>query len=321
MPARLPPRAEHQFRLPNPRPTPQRSVDSHGRLTVRRIGVPAPGLGDFYHRLLSMRWLGLFAMVGAAYMSINVVFAALYMAQAGAIENARPGSFLDHFYFSVQTMATIGYGKMTPGTDLANALVTVEALLGMLGVAMATGLIFAKFARTHSRVMFSNSILISTMDGKPTLTFRLANERSSQIVEAQLSVVMLRDELTADGEHMRRLIDVPLARSRSAVFALSWSVFHTIDEKSPFFNATPESLASANIELVVSMLGMEEVTGQTVHARHAYHWSDIRWNHKFVNIFSIHPDGGRAIDYGAFHDIIPIVTAVPIVPEPQQSAP
>ncbi len=314
MSVRFPPNGPPpQFQPPQPpQPSgPQRSVDSQGRVTVRRIGVPPVGFGDIYHRLVGARWLALFLVVGAAYLMINVVFAGLYMLQPGAIENARPDSFLDHFFFSVQTMATIGYGKMTPRTDVANILVTCEALLGMLGVAMATGLIFAKFARTHARVMFSDVLLISTIDGKPVLTFRLGNARNTQIVEAQLSVVILRDHVAADGERMRRFVDLPLARSRSAVFALSWSVFHAIDADSPLFGATAESLAAANVELVVSMLGMEEVTGQTVHARHAYHWSDIRWDHKFADIFSVDADGARIIDYGAFHQIVPIAVAPP----------
>ena len=268
--------------------------------------MPRPRVGDIYHPLLSVRWGWLCLLVAGMYVLTNVLFAALYMSQDGSIENARPGSFLDHFYFSVQTMATIGYGKMTPSTDLANVLVAVEALLGMLGIAMATGLIFAKFARTRPRVRFSAVAVVATRDGKPTLMFRLANERNTQIVEAQLSVMVLRDETTQEGERMRRLVDVPLVRSHSAMFALSWLAIHPIDEKSPFFGITAETQADTNLELVVSMLGMEEVTGQTVHARHAYGWSDIRWNHRFVDMFTIGEDGSRTMDLGKFHDVVPI---------------
>jgi len=279
-------------------------VDRDGRLVVRRLGMSRPGFADVYHTLLSMAWTPLCLFVAGAYVLVNVAFAALYMAQEGAIENARPGSFLDHFYFSVQTMATIGYGKMTPSTDLANILVAVEALLGMLGIAMATGLIFAKFARTRPRVRFSRALVVAPMDGKPSLMFRLANERSTQIVEAQLSVTVMRDEVTKEGERMRRLHDISLVRAHSSMFALSWSAIHVIDEKSPFHGATPESLAAINLELVVSMMGMEEVTGQTVHARHAYHWSDIRWDHRFVDMFSVAEDGVRTMDLARFHDVV-----------------
>lgn len=306
MSVRFPPSANHQPRLPPHAEPVRRSVDSEGRLQVRRLGMPRPRIGDIYHTLLSMRWGWLCLLVAAAYTLTNVLFAALYMSQAGSIENARPDSFLDHFYFSVQTMATIGYGKMTPSTNLANILVAVEALLGMLGIAMATGLIFAKFARTRPRVRFSAVVAVTTWEGKPTLMFRLANERSTQIVEAQLRVVVLRDEITKEGERMRRLIDIPLARSHSAMFALSWLAIHPIDEKSPFFAVTAETLAAANLELVVSMLGMEEVTGQTVHARHAYHWQDIRWDHRFVDMFTIGADGSRTMDLGKFHEVVPV---------------
>lgn len=306
MSVRFPPSASHQPRLPPHADPVRRSIDRDGRLTVRRLGMPGLRLSDVYHTLLSMRWLWLCLLVAASYTLVNVVFAALYMSQDGAIENARPGSFLDHFYFSVQTMATIGYGKMTPRTDLANLLVAVEALLGMLGIAMATGLIFAKFARTRPRVLFSQAAVVTTMDGKPVLMFRLANERSTQIVEAQLTVMVLRDETTREGERLRRLVDLPLVRSRSAMFALSWSAMHIIDDKSPLHGATPERLAAVNLEVVASMLGMEEVTGQTVHARHAYHWSDIRWDHKFVDMFTLAADGSRTMDLGKFEDIVPV---------------
>jgi inward rectifier potassium channel len=301
---RFPPSANHQPRLPSLAAPVRRSIDREGRPEVRRLGMPRPRFGDVYHTLLSMSWTRLCLFVASTYVLVNVVFAALYLAQAGSIDNARPGSFLDHFYFSVQTMATIGYGKMTPVTDLANILVAIEALLGMLGIAMATGLIFAKFARTRPRVLFSRAVVVAPMDGKPALMFRLANERSTQIVEAQLSVTVLRDEVTKEGEHMRRLHELPLLRAHSGMFALSWSAIHIIDEKSPFHGATAESLAAINLELVVSMLGMEEVTGQTVHARHAYHWSDIRWDHRFVDIFAVDADGARTMDLGKFHEVV-----------------
>jgi len=281
-----------------------RTMSPGGRIAIRRIGLPRRGLGDVYHTLVNLRWRWLFAVIVAGYALVNCGFALLYMLQPAAIENARASSFLDHFYFSVQTMATIGYGKMTPTTHLANALVSVEALLGMLAIAMATGLIFAKFARARPRVMFSSTCVVTTFDGRPTLMFRVGNERATQIVEAAITVAVLRDERTVEGERVRRITELPLVRSRSAVFALSWQVMHPIDERSPFHDATPESLAAVGLELVVSLTGLEEVTGQTVHARHAYHWRDLRWSHRFADVITVAEDGSRTIDYGKFHDVV-----------------
>jgi inward rectifier potassium channel len=313
MPVRLPPSANHQPRLPaHGPPVPnapvsggRRTITPRGGIAIRRVGLAREGLTDIYHRLLSMKWRWLFLLVAGAYVAVNLVFATLYYLEPGAIENARPDSFADDFFFSVQTMATIGYGKMTPATPFANALVTIEALLGMLGIAMATGLIFAKFARASSRVMFSDNAIVTTVDGQRVLAFRVANERSTQIVEAQLTAAVLRDERTREGDTLRRITELPLVRSRSAVFALSWTVMHPIDEKSPLWNATEASLGSVNLEIIVSMVGLEEVTGQTVHARHAYHWSDVRWGQKFADIISVHADGSRTIDYGRFHSLVP----------------
>src|SRR5262249_27800340 len=152
-----------------------------------------------------------------------------YLAGGRCLENARPGSFGDAFFFSVQTMATVGYGKITPLTTYANVLVTAETLMGVLGFAMATGLFFSKFARPTARVLFSRRAVVQRRGGKPYLVFRMANRRSNQIVEAQLKVTLVRAE-TVDGEQMRRFHELELVRSRHPVLALTWTAFHLIDE-------------------------------------------------------------------------------------------
>jgi inward rectifier potassium channel len=205
----------------------------------------------------------------------------------------------------VQTMATIGYGKMSPQSNWANLIVCAEAFASLTGVSVITGLVFAKFSRPTARVLFSRVMTVHPRDGVPCLTLRLANERGNHIVEAQLRVVLTCDERTAEGEAIRRVYDLPLVRSQNSVFALTWLVVHPITPASPLYGATLESLAASNAEFAVSMVGIDGTMSQTVHARHAYHWRDVRWDERFVDIFRIEPDGRRAIDYTLFHDVMP----------------
>lgn len=270
-----------------------------------RLGLPRRQLDDLYHWLLTRRWVTLFALLALGYVGTNALFALGYWLEPGSLENARPGSFWDAFFFSVQTMATIGYGKMVPRTPLANALVTLEALLGLLGFAMATGLIFAKFARPTARVLWSRVAAISPRDGVPSLMFRMANERGNWIADATLHVVLVRDERTLEGEPVRRFHDLALSRHRSATFALTWTAIHPITGASPLHGATPERLRDENAQIVVSLVGSDESFAQTIHARHVYGAGEVRFGERFVDIMGRLPDGRRSIDLGRFHDTEP----------------
>lgn len=267
---------------------------------IERIGDPSRISDDLYHRLLAAKWRWLLLTVAGVYLGMNAVFAALYLLGGDCLENARPGSVTDAFFFSVQTMATIGYGKMVPRTPYANVVVSVEALFGLVSTAMATGLMFAKFARPSARVRFSDKALVVTRDGVPSLVFRMANSRGNQIVEAALHVTLLRAETTAEGERVRRFHDLALARSANPVFVLSWTAVHPITRTSPLYDATPARLAEWDASLIVSLVGMDETSGQTVHARHAYPAADIRWGERFVDIIEVMPDGRRRVHFERF---------------------
>jgi inward rectifier potassium channel len=277
-----------------------------GDTPVRRIGGGERVGFDIYHRLLTIRWAGFFALLALAYLVFNLAFGALYLAQPGAVANAKPGSFADGFFFSVQTMATIGYGDMHPLTLYANLLVTLEVLLGLTGLALATGLIFARFSRPTALVMFSQVAVIADYDGVPTLMFRAANQRRNQILEAQVSVSVLRDERTSEGATMRRFHDLALARARTPMFSLTWTVMHPIDESSPLRGATAETLRAENVEIVVALIGLDGTFSQTIHARHSYVAEEIVWNRRFADVLSRLADGTRVIDYRRFHDVVEI---------------
>jgi inward rectifier potassium channel len=277
-----------------------------GDAAVRRISARRSGAADLYHRLLTIPWPGFFGVMAVVYVLFNIVFAVLYLLQPGAVANAHPGSFADGFFFSVQTMATIGYGDMHPATLYANLAVTVEVLLGMTGLALATGLMFARFSRPTARVIFSRKAVIAPHNGVPTLMFRAANQRRNQILEAHINVAMLRNEITVEGKVMRRFYDLALARSHTPMFSLTWTVMHVLDEKSPFYRCTQQSLEASEAEIVITLVGIDETFAQTIHARHTYGGADIVWNHHFADILSRLEDGTRVIDYRRFDELIPI---------------
>ncbi len=272
---------------------------------VVSIGLRQSPVRDVYHSLLVAPWRRFFLLVLAAYLGANLAFALGYLAIGDGIEEARPGHFGDAFFFSVQTMATIGYGKMAPRGLAANLLVTLEALVGLLGLALVTGLVFAKFSRPTARVIFSRNVLVTTFDGVPSLLFRMANERGNQIAEAQAHLVLLRTERTPEGEEVRRIHDLQLRRSQSAFFAFTWLVVHPITPGSPLHGETAESLRARDVDLVASVTGLDETLAQTIHARHAWSPADILWGHRFADVLVNLPDGRRAIDYRRFHEVEP----------------
>lgn len=258
---------------------------------------------DPYHIMLTVNWPIFFGLIAVCYLTINIVFALLYLAGGNCIENARPGAFLDVFFFSVQTMASIGYGAMYPVTSYANIIVTIEALVGLMALAMATGLMFARFSRPTARVIFSRRAVIAPHNGVTTLMFRTANERDNRILEAQLRVSFLRNEVTLEGESMRRFYDLKLLRSQTPSFGLTWTAMHPIDESSPLYGETPESLAEMEATLVITLVGIDETVSQTIHSRHSYTASEILWDRRFVDMFDRKSDGSRIIDYSHFHDV------------------
>lgn len=265
---------------------------------------------DPYHFLLLLPWRLFVPLLVLGYGAVNTVFALAYLAQPGTIANAVPGSFWDAFFFSVQTLGSIGYGAMHPTTFYSNAVVAIEALFSMLSIAMITGLAFARFSRSDARVAFSKVAVIQPYNGIPTLIFRTANRRRNQILEANLKVYLLQDEVTLEGQRMRHFSQLSLTRDETPRFSLGWTVMHPIDRSSPLQGATPASLSQRRATLVVSLSGLDETIVQPLHARHVYGVEDIHWNYRFVDMIYDTQGGDRYIDYRYFDAIEPLVSTV-----------
>jgi inward rectifier potassium channel len=267
-----------------------------------RIGQPSAPLADLYYRLIEGSWWRLFALFIGLFILANVGFALLYTMEPEGISSSHDGSFIDSFFFSVQTISTIGYGTMSPQTPTAHAIVTAEAMVGLVGVAVGTGLVFAKFARPTARVLFSNCAVITQRNRMPVLMLRVANARGNEVVEASIRVAVLKTEVSPEGHRMRRVFDLDLLRRTSPIFALSWLVIHDIDENSPLFGETVQSLADDRMIFIVTMTGIDATFSTQVYARHVYSWHDIRWNHRFIDVITNLDDGRIQIDYTKFHD-------------------
>jgi inward rectifier potassium channel len=279
----------------------RKARDDIGRITS---GGPRPRLNDLYFFLTTIPWPALLLIVVGVFGLINCVFALGYMVDGG-VTNARRGSFADAFFFSVQTMATIGYGMMVPRSFGSNIMVSIEALSGLTALAVVTGLVFARFSRPTARVRFSRLAAISSRDGVPSLMFRAVNQRSNRIVEAQIHVVLSRWEITREGDSLRRFYDLALSRARNSLFSLSWTVVHPIIPSSPLFGETAESLKASRSMIIASLVGMDESFLQNVHVRYVWVADEIVWGMRFTDVLHEFPDGTFSIDYSHFDELVP----------------
>lgn len=269
---------------------------------IRAVGRKLSPHEDFYHWVLTLTWKAFFAWVTIAYFATNALFALAYLAVPGSVANVH--GFFDAFFFSVETLATIGYGVMAPQTGYAHAVVTFEALAGILATATITGVTFARFARPTAKVIFSEKAVIANRDGIPHLQFRIANWRRNQIAAAQLHVMVLVIETTAEGETIRVPTPLDLVRDMNPMFVLTWTAMHRIEPGSPFYG--PDAfgkLRASKAELFLNLTGTDETIGQTIHTRYRYRLDDIVHNARFSDILEMGVDDVRIINFDKFHEI------------------
>lgn len=278
--------------------------------TARRVvskGLRHHPLKDLYLQLIATSWAELFFIYAVVYLLVSGIFAIAYFFLAAGIENARPGSYLDAFFFSLQTLSQTQYRPMAAKTIVVELLTGAEGFIRWLFLAVGTGLIFTKFSNPRPRVLFSRVAVVAPRRGGWGLMFRMANERSSHIVDAKLEVMLVRNEPgVEDGEIVPRVYDLPLWRGSSALFTHAWTAIHLLEDSSPLAGEGPESLAQAEAELIVSLVGFDAALSRTVHVRHVYRADQILWNVRFREIVRVLPNGVHVIDYRKFHDVVPV---------------
>ena len=286
----------------------RRLLNRDGSFNVRRHGLSWVARLSVYHTLITMSWPRFLALVLAYYVGANVLFALLYLAcgpgaLVGHAAETMGGRFAQAFFFSVHTFATIGYGNVSPSGLPANLLVTVEALLGLVGFAIATGVLFARFSRPIARVLFSERAVIAPYNGFTAFMFRITNARTNELFGLQATVLFSRIDGPSNAR-LRRYSQLTLERSSVVFFPLSWTIVHPIDEKSPLWGLTYEELERQEAEFLIVLSATDETFAQTVHARSSYKPAEIVWGAKFVSLYKpIAPDGTVSIDVSRLSEV------------------
>jgi inward rectifier potassium channel len=259
---------------------------------------------DISHRCMTASWPAFIGGAVLVFIGFNAAFAMLYWIGNQPISNVPGGAYIDYLYFSIETLSTAGYGDMHPQTHYGHFVAAVELFTGIFSMALMTGLIFARFSRPNPRVLFADNPVISTHEGKPTLMIRFVNERHNIIGNAAAKLWLLRNEVSLEGGSFRRFYELPLVRSEHPALALSWTLYHVLDEESPLYELNADDFAASGVSLVVVVSGYDVVAAQTIHARKSYDHSDILFGQRYADIIGTSEDGRIRIDYGKFHETL-----------------
>jgi inward rectifier potassium channel len=270
---------------------------------VRLIGLRRRPLADLYHRLVTGSWWRLVGVYAAVYFATQAAFAAAHLALA-AEPGAGGGGLLAALVAAVDAPPAPA-APLSPRWLAAGAVSALEGFVRWLELGVGAAVIIAKASRIPARVLFSDVAVVAPHEGGRALLFRMANERTSHVVDAKVAAMLVRNEVSDDGEIVRRAYDLALARGGSALFSHAWTAVHPVGADSPFSSATEASLAEAEAELVVTLSGYDEGLTRVIHARHVYPARQIRWGERFAEIVKVLPTGGRVVDYRKFHRTLP----------------
>jgi len=273
-----------------------------GREVVTR-GIAPAVLQDLYHYLMTVTWPQLFAAIAAFFLVFDFLFGCLYYLAPGSVANLSPPGFAGAFFFSVETLATVGYGEMHPSSLYGHIVSMIEVFVGLMMLALVTGLMFARFSRPRARFLFARRAVIRPVDGRLTLMFRAANARQNVVQEASAKLRMIRDEVTREGLQLRRITALKLVREHHPAFFVGWTIMHVIDDSSPLSGQTEESLRLSGASFVLSLSGTDETTGHTLMARGEYPGGAILWNKAFRDVLDVTEEGVVLFDYTQFHEV------------------
>ncbi len=287
-----------------------------GQREIFTEGISREVAHDLFHHFMTVSWPRLFGTLVAFFLAFDILFGFLYALVPGCIANLNPAGFAGAFFFSVETLATVGYGDMHPQTLYGHVVAMAEIFVGLMSLALITGIMFARFSRPRARFLFTRNVVVRPIDGKLTLLIRAANQRQNVVQDASAQLRMLRDEVTEEGFRIRRVVDLPLVRSQHPMFVLGWTIMHVIDDASPLKSETEESLHENAAAFILSVSGTDETTGQVLIARAEYSSEDIRWNATFHDILEEAEDGTLHIDFSKFHDVEPLANSETEHPHP-----
>lgn len=285
----------------------QRILNKDGSANIERLGDPHLNMVNMYHSLITMSWWKFSLIVVTIYLFANLVFSFAYYftcsdAIAGMMYQTEQEKFLEIFYFSSQSLTTVGYGRLNPTGHVASSIAAIESMLGLLGFALATGLLYGRFSRPTAKLLYSNDAVIApykhatlSKDAPTALMFRIVNARSNQLIEVESMVLFTYNEMV-NGVLQRKFANLKLEVAKINFLALSWTIVHPINEESPLRDFTEKDLEELDVELMINIKAVDDTYAQQIYARNSYKWKEIKWNAKFVSMLSKSPSGKTIID-------------------------
>jgi inward rectifier potassium channel len=279
-----------------------------GHREIETLGLNQGFWSDLYHRSMTVYWPVFFVSAALIFVLLNAIFAVLFFLGhffgEDPIANTND-DFLEYFYFSIETLATVGYGDMHPQTNYGHLIATVEIFTGMCFLAVLTGMVFARFSRPRARFVFAEHPVVATRGGHPTLMIRLANARHNTISRATVRLWVLRIEKSMEGDQFRRFYELKVERSEHPMFMLSWTIFHVIDKESPLYGVSVAELTEADASFALNVSGLDDASAQQLYARRIYGAHDIRWGYRYRDITGVSSQGRFLLDYTKFNDVVP----------------
>jgi inward rectifier potassium channel len=267
-----------------------------GAYELGKRGVSRFDWRDPYHVAVGLTWPRFLAALIASDLALNAAFATLYWAVPGSLLNARPGSFADAFFFSMETLATVGYGVMSPATTYAHVVASGEIITGLIFTALATGVAFVRFSRPRAKILWASRAVVTHHNGRPTLMVRVANGRTSILVDGSARFYALIAERTQEGQFYRRIHELELVRTRIPIFGLTWTVMHVLDESSPLAGFDPARLRAEEVRLFLRVSARDPTLAAEVHDMHDYGPEDIAFGMRYAEAVTIDAAGRPVAD-------------------------
>ncbi|MBN2012280.1 hypothetical protein JW960_23325 [candidate division KSB1 bacterium] len=287
-----------------------RMLNHDGSFNVERVGLPLLRKLSFYHSILTMPWWKFHVTIIGTFFVLNCMFAIVFMllgphAIQGMEVHSVPEQFVQDFFFSVQSFTTVGYGHLSPNGFWSSLVAAFDAFFGLLGFALATSLLFARFSRPTARIMYSNQALIAPYHDGEALMFRIANERDSQLLDVEAKVLYTQMEMV-NGRRIRRFYELKLERNKVAFLPLHWTIVHPINDESPIYGFSQDDMREAEAEILILLTAIDDIYSHTVHSRSSYRYNEMVWRAKFMDMFEPTESGHVKVDMRKLHKFEPV---------------